>query len=128
MYHIRTISNTSLPLGPCSCGPVHCRAPCVRTGGPVPSPLNRLPSDQRPTGLSDADWHVRHQEALEYEERRPRFSIGPEAADEVQREVAEALQQHPVAAEQPAGETPDTPQVSRGVDTDPLTHQRSVGE
>lgn len=41
------------------------------------------------------------QEALQYEERRPRFSIGPEAAEEVGGEVAEALQESNVAAATP---------------------------
>ncbi|XP_037076802.1 trafficking protein particle complex subunit 12-like [Pollicipes pollicipes] len=38
------------------------------------------------------------QEALEYEERRPRFSIGPESADEVSRLVAEVQCAEPEAA------------------------------
>ncbi|XP_043244387.1 trafficking protein particle complex subunit 12-like isoform X3 [Amphibalanus amphitrite] len=52
------------------------------------------------------------QEALEYEERRPRFSIGPESAEEVEREVAEVLHQLPATAGEGAASTPETPEQS----------------
>ncbi|KAF0297248.1 Trafficking protein particle complex subunit 12 [Amphibalanus amphitrite] len=52
------------------------------------------------------------QEALEYEERRPRFSIGPESAEEVEREVAEVLHQLPATAGEGAASTPETPETA----------------